>query len=38
MGRIGADISLAEIVEKRGDVEVDEFILDLPGRNTRRSV
>ncbi|HEY5981257.1 MAG TPA: amino acid-binding protein [Microlunatus sp.] len=30
LGRIGADISLVEIVEKRGDVEVDEFILDLP--------
>ena len=30
LGVIGADITLVEIVEKRGDVEVDEFILDLP--------
>jgi len=30
LGRIGADISLVEIVEKRGHVEVDEFI---GGRN-----
>ena len=30
LGRIGADINLVEIVEKRGTVEVDEFILDLP--------
>ena len=30
LGAIGADINLLEIVEKRGAVEVDEFILDLP--------
>ncbi|HET9647054.1 MAG TPA: amino acid-binding protein [Microlunatus sp.] len=30
LGAIGADINLVEIVEKRGDVEFDEFILDLP--------
>jgi hypothetical protein len=34
MGAIGADINLVEIVEKRGDVEVDEFILDLPPDQT----
>ena len=34
LGRIGADISLVEIVEKRGRVEVDEFILDLPAGQT----
>ena len=30
LGAIGADINLLEIVEKRGTVEVDDFILDLP--------
>lgn len=30
LGAIGADINLLEIVEKRGAVEVDDFILDLP--------
>jgi len=34
LGRIGADISLVEIVEKRGQVEVDEFMLDLPPSET----
>jgi hypothetical protein len=34
LGRIGADISLVEIVEKRGQVEVDELILDLPPSQT----
>jgi hypothetical protein len=34
LGAIGADINLVEIVEKRGDVEVDEFILDLPPDQT----
>ena len=34
LGRIGADISLVEIVEKRGHVEIDEFILDLPPSQT----
>src|SRR3954447_20527504 len=27
---IDADINLVEIVKKHGDLEVDEFILDLP--------
>ena len=30
LGAIGADINLLEIVEKRGAVEVDDFILDVP--------
>ena len=30
LGLIGADINLVEIIEKRGDVEIDEFIFDLP--------
>lgn len=30
LGEIGADISLVEIVERHGQVEVDELILDLP--------
>ena len=30
LGGIGADINLVEIIEKRGDVEVEEVILDLP--------
>ncbi len=30
LGGIGADINLVEIVEKRGEVEVEELILDLP--------
>jgi hypothetical protein len=34
LGQIGADISLVEIVEKRGQVEVDELILDLPPSQT----
>jgi hypothetical protein len=34
LGAIGADINLVEIVEKRGDLEVDEFILDLPPDQT----
>jgi len=34
LGGIGADINLVEIVEKSGDVEVDEFILDLPPSQT----
>jgi hypothetical protein len=34
LGAIGADINLVEIVEKRGDVEVDELILDLPPDQT----
>jgi hypothetical protein len=38
LGAIGADINLVEIVEKRGDVEVDEFILDLPPSQTVTSL
>jgi hypothetical protein len=38
LGAIGADINLVEIVEKRGDVEVDEFILDLPPGQTLPSL
>src|SRR3954453_1059490 len=38
MGAIGADINLVEIVEKRGDTEVEEFILDLPAHQTVRSL
>jgi hypothetical protein len=34
LGRIGANISLVEIVEKRGPVEIDEFMLDLPPSQT----
>ena len=30
LGSIGAQINLVEIVEKRHDVEIDEFILELP--------
>jgi hypothetical protein len=30
LGSIGVQISLVEIVEKRHEVEIDEFILDLP--------
>jgi hypothetical protein len=38
LGAVGADINLVEIVEKRGAVEVDEFILDLPSGQTVRSL
>ena len=38
LGAIGADISLAEIVEKRGSAEVDELILDLPTGQTVESL
>lgn len=34
LGAIGADINLVEIVEKRGEIEVEEFILDLPPTQT----
>lgn len=34
LGRIGVDINLVEIVEKRGQVEVDELIVDLPAEET----
>lgn len=34
LGRIGADISLVEIVEKVGHAEIDEFILELPAGQT----
>ena len=38
LGLIGADINLVEIVEKRGNVEVDEFIFDLPSSQTVESL
>src|SRR3954464_3084941 len=38
LGAIGADINLVEIIEKRGDVEIDEFILDLPTDQTVASL
>jgi hypothetical protein len=38
LGAIGADINLVEIIEKRGDVEIDEFILDLPTHQTVASL
>ena len=38
LGAIGADINLVEILEKRGDIEVDEFILDLPPSQTVESL
>lgn len=38
LGAIGADINLVEIVEKRGDTEIDEFILDLPESQTLESL
>jgi hypothetical protein len=38
LGLIGADINLVEIVEKRGDVEVDEFIFELPSSQTVESL
>lgn len=34
LGALGADINLVEIVEKRGEIEVEEFILDLPPMQT----
>ena len=34
LGALGADINLVEIVEKRGELEVEEFILDLPPTQT----
>ena len=34
LGAIGADINLVEIVEKRGEIAVEEFILDLPPTQT----
>ena len=34
LGALGADINLVEIVEKRGQIEVEEFILDLPPTQT----
>jgi hypothetical protein len=34
LGSLDADINLVEIVEKHGDVEVDDFILDLPDPQT----
>ena len=34
LGALGADISLVEIVDKRGEIEVEEFILDLPPTQT----
>lgn len=34
LGELGADINLVEIVEKRGEMEVEEFILDLPSTQT----
>ena len=38
LGGIGADINLVEIVEKRGDVEVDDLILDLPADQSVESL
>jgi hypothetical protein len=38
LGMIGADINLVEIVEKRGRVEIDELILDLPSSQTVESL
>lgn len=38
LGALGADINLVEIVEKREDVELDEFILDLPPSQTVESL
>lgn len=38
LGAFGADINLVEIVEKRGEVEVDQFILDLPSSQTIESL
>ena len=34
LGALGADINMVEIVEKRGEIEVEEFILDLPPTQT----
>ncbi|HEU5483736.1 MAG TPA: amino acid-binding protein [Microlunatus sp.] len=38
LGAIGADINLVEILQKRGDIEIDEFILDLPSGQTVESL
>lgn len=38
LGGIGADISLVEIVERRGGVGVNDFILDLPPDQTVTSL
>ena len=38
LGGIGANINLVEIVEKRGDIEVDEYILDLPADRSIESL
>lgn len=38
LGSIGAQINLVEIVEKRHDVEIDEFILELPKSQSVASI
>lgn len=38
LGAMGADINLVEILQKRGDIEIDEFILDLPRSQTVESL
>ena len=38
LGEIGADINLVEIIEKRGDVEVEELILELPSDQSVESL
>ena len=38
LGAIGANINLVEILEKRDEVETDEFILDLPPSQTVASL
>lgn len=38
LGMIGADINLVEIVAKQGEIEIDEFILDLPSSETVESM
>lgn len=38
LGCVGADINLVEIVEKHDEIEVDEFILDLPPEQTVASL
>ena len=38
LGAIDADINLVEIVDKHGDVEVDDFILELPAGRTVSSL
>ena len=38
LGAIGADINLVEIVERRGGVGLNDFMLDLPAEQTVRSL